>query len=164
MPDNEFLLLRAVQQADLFHHLVGKALVKNARACPKYGFSISRRISQGHPGGEVAVVAKVLLPVIAQANHERGVVLEVDGVLNKPISLMFGKREARISLYYLEQYRCLRVERGEIGKGECPAEIRRIVNSERFRQKSRSGPERMRAVDIVDYILNLHPGSVLRKR
>src|SRR6476660_217467 len=136
---------------------------KDACTSPKNRLPVSRRIAQSRTRRKVAVVRQVLLPVIAQPEHHRGMMLKIDRVLDESIRFMLSEGETRIPRRHLEQHRVLGVEGGETGKLECPAEIRRVRSAKRFRKKCHAGPERVRVVDIVDDILNFHPRSVLRK-
>src|SRR6476660_7950594 len=155
--------MRAVQQVDLFHYVVGKAIIKNAGACTKYGLSLAGRVSQGNARREVRGAGQVLLPVIAQSEHQCGMMLKADRVLDKSICLMLGVGEMWIPCHRMEQHRRLSVEAGETGKRVCPVKIRRIAGVKEFRQKSRSSTERVLAVHIVNDVLDLHPCPVLRK-
>src|ERR1044071_7379918 len=103
----------------------------------------------------------MLLPVITQPKHQSEMRLEVNCVLKESIRLMLTEGEARIAFYYLEQDWRLSIERGEIWKDEGPAKIRCIRNIKGFWQKGSSDADGVLALDIVEDVLNLHPGTVL---
>src|SRR3954468_18582934 len=123
---------------------------------------MSRRVAESQPRRKASDMSEILLPLVAEAEHQRSVLPFPDFILCKAICLVLGEGNVRIPLRNAKQVRGAHLEGSETGKMEGSAEIGGISNREKFWQNSGPKAERVRAANVVSDVLHLYAVRVLR--